>query len=269
MLILGFESTAHTFGAAVVESKIEGKSAKLTPANTKIISEIDVKYPSLKEGFIPRKLADFHAKNFDGILEGALEKAGASLSDLDAVCFSYGPGIGHSLHIGYIASKSISVSQKIPLVPVNHALAHIEVARFFSGHQDPLAIYVSGGNTQLLVLENSRKGLMRYRVLGETMDVGLGNTLDQLGRRLQLEPPDAVGVLKQASLGKNLIDLPYLVKGMSSSFSGMLTAAMKIDLRKNTVADLCYSAQEYCFSMLLETAERALTLSKKRAIVGV
>ncbi|MFH1750699.1 MAG: hypothetical protein ABH863_03415 [Candidatus Micrarchaeota archaeon] len=336
MLILGFESTAHTFGAAVVESKIglesPGKkgsaslgafnakirqnASKMSPSNTKILSETDMKYPSLKEGFIPRRLADFHAKNFDSIFEGALAGAKASLSDLDAVCYSYGPGIGHSLHIGYMAARSISVAMGIPLIPVNHALAHIEIARFHSGFKDPLAIYVSGGNTQVLALEkyhgsaasmhggskhsiqyqkmhpNSR----HYRILGETLDIGLGNCLDQLGRHLQLSPPDAVGVLKAAQKGSTLLDLPYIVKGMNTSYSGMLTAVKKIaagpkavnqngsgmleirsigniDTVRNSAIpkaeDICLSVQEYAFSMLLETAERALTLTKRKEIVGV
>ncbi|HLC48113.1 MAG TPA: hypothetical protein VJI13_03480 [Candidatus Norongarragalinales archaeon] len=325
MLILGFESTAHTFGAAVVESSHAswkksnspktrqhphaGKSAhpssnraQLAPNDTKIISETDSKYPSLKEGFIPRKLADFHSKNFDGILDSTLAEAGISLSDLDAVCYSYGPGIGHSLHIGYMAAKSISVSRRIPLVPVNHALAHIEIARFHSGFKDPLAIYVSGGNTQILVLENldgpgilpsgdapprnanpyhSKTSCKHYRILGETLDIGLGNYLDQVGRSLGLSPPDAVGVLKKAAEGKNLLPLPYIVKGMNTSYSGMLTAVRKLcggggkniakgkNLRSANIPDICLSAQEYAFSMLLETAERALTLTKKKEIVGV
>lgn len=308
MLILGFESTAHTFGAAVVESKVEFRgrapsahgrrgagsnisgahdSPPLNPDNTRIISETDIKFPSLKEGFIPRKLADFHAKNFDGILEGALEKAKISLPDLDAVCYSYGPGIGHSLHIGYMAAKSISISQEIPLVPVNHALAHIEIARFHSGFRDPLAIYVSGGNTQILVLEKmgeksslgpspnlgkNKTGHQssHYRILGETLDIGLGNYLDQVGRHLQLTPPDAVGVLKEAANGKNLLQLPYIVKGMNTSYSGMLTAVKKLYGGPDSdIPDICLSAQEYAFSMLLETAERALTLTRKKQIVGV
>ncbi len=270
MFILGFECTAHTFGAAVVESRIDrGKKAKLSKKNTKIVSEIDIKYPSLKEGFIPRKLADFHAKNFDSIISGALSKAHVAISDLDAVCYSYGPGIGHCLHLGYIAAKALSVSQKIPLVPVNHALSHIEIARFHSGFDDPLAIYVSGGNTQVLVLEELSGDSRRYRVLGETLDIGLGNFLDQLGRHLQLSPPDAVGVMREAANGRNLVDLPYVVKGMNASFSGILTAARKIDTQKIPIPDICYSSQEYAFSALLEASERAFTLTRKKQITGV
>ncbi|MFH0972181.1 MAG: UGMP family protein [Candidatus Micrarchaeota archaeon] len=274
MLILGFESTAHTFGAAVVESKVDlsaagkAKAHPLTPQNTKIISETDMKFPSLKEGFIPRRLADFHAKNFDRILDATLEKAKITLSDLDAVCYSYGPGIGHCLHLGHVAAKSISVSKNIPIMPVNHALSHIEIGRFLFSCKDPLAIYVSGGNTQIMVLENGKKK-RHYRVLGETLDIGLGNFLDHVGRHFQLSPPDAVGVMNEAVNGKNLIDLPYIVKGMNASFSGVLTAAIKLNPAKHSISDICYSAQEYAFSALLEASERALTLTRKREIIGV
>mgnify|MGYP001559029423 CR=1 FL=1 len=267
MMILGFESTAHTFGAAVVESFAK-KGDDLSPKNTKIISENDKKYPSLKEGFIPRKLADFHAKNFDGILGNTLKTAGVAISDLDAVCYSYGPGIGHSLHVGYIAAKSISVSRNIPLIPVNHALSHIEIARFHSGFKDPLAIYVSGGNTQLLVLEKF-DNFAKYKVLGETLDIGIGNFLDHVGRHFMLSPPDAVGVLKEAQKGKQLVDMPYSIKGMNTSYTGLLTTAIKMDPKKIPIEDICLSSQEYAFSMLLEASERALALTGKKQIVGV
>jgi glycoprotease/Kae1 family metallohydrolase len=154
-------------------------------------------------------------------------------------------------------------------VPVNHALAHLEIARFHSGFQDPLAIYVSGGNTQILVLEKMPNGNRKYRVLGETLDIGLGNYLDQVGRHLQLTPPDAVGVLKEAQKGNNLIDLPYVIKGMNTSYSGMLTTIKKMEIKKEKIPEICLSAQEYAFSMLLEASERALSLTKKKEIIGV
>ncbi len=264
MLVLGIECTAHTLGASVVQ----GNPAKpFSASSTRILSNVNAKFPASAEGFIPRKLADHHAKNFKSVASSALGQAGVSPGELDAVAYSYGPGIGHSLHVGLVAAKSFSLALGIPLVGVNHALAHVEVARFFCGLHDPLAVYVSGGNTQVLSLEGAR-GSRRYRVLGETLDIGLGNLLDLLGRRMGLEPPDAVGVLKAAQKGRTLLDLPYSVKGMNASYTGLLTAAEKL---RGTARpeDLCFSVQETAFSMLCETAEKALVISKKKQLVLV
>ncbi|MFH1106934.1 MAG: tRNA (adenosine(37)-N6)-threonylcarbamoyltransferase complex transferase subunit TsaD [Candidatus Micrarchaeota archaeon] len=263
MIILGIECTAHTFGVAVASGDPRTPYSK---RSTSILSNSSAKFPSLREGFIPRKLADHHALHFRSVAVEALERAKISPRDLDGVAYSYGPGLGHSLHVGHVAARAFSESLGIPLVGVNHALAHVEVGRFFCGLHDPLVAYVSGGNTQLLVLEG-RRGSMRYRVLGETLDIGLGNLLDLVGRDLGLSPPDAVGVLKAAAKGRTMLDLPYSVKGMNLSFAGMLTAARR--LRGAAAADLCYSVQETAFSMLCETAEKALVVSKKRQVLLV
>jgi len=257
--ILGIESTAHTLGVSVIE--FNGKTPD--PDNTRVLSNVVEKYPSTEEGYIPRKLADHHAKLFRPTLDKALLQSKTNAGELNAIAYSQGPGIGHCLHAGYIAAKSLSEFLGVPLVPVNHAVAHVEVTRFFTRAQNPLVVYVSGGNSQIFALEEGK-----YRVFGETLDIGVGNLLDHVGRLLELEPPDAVGVIKMAAEGKKLLPLPYTVKGMSFAFSGMLTSLKKMNLRtRQEKADACFSAQETAFSMLVEAAERCLCHTRNPEVV--
>lgn len=253
-LVLGIESSAHTLGVAVASGAKGGR----------ILSNCSAKYASLKEGYIPRKLADHHAENLQKVLAQALQKAGVKLSDIDFVAYTQGPGMGHCLKVGYDAARSISAFTGAPLVPVNHAIAHAEIVRHFAKAKDPLVVYVSGGNTQILYQEKNR-----YKVIGETLDIGIGNFLDLLGRSLDLEPPDAVGVLLLAAKpGRKYTELPYIVKGMSVSYSGMLTYCQKVAKEgKASKDDLCYSGQETAFAALCEASERALLHTGKREVL--
>jgi len=229
-----------------------------------VLSNCTAKYPSLKEGYVPRKLAESHARNIRALLEETVSKAKINFSDLDFVAYTRGPGMGHCLSVGSDAAKALGSALGIPVIGVNHALAHAEIVRYLSKANDPLVVYVSGGNTQILCIENGR-----YRVLGETLDMGIGNFLDMLGRSLNLNPPDAVGVLKLAALpGCNYVPMPYVVKGMSVSYSGMLTYCQKMAQSGGASAkDICYSAQETAFAALCEATERALLLKRKKEIV--
>ncbi len=260
MIVLGIESTAHTFSIAIAQRK-RGK--------VQILSNIVDKYPSSLEGYIPRKLADHHADVFSQVLQNAVDAAGISLNDIGAVAFSQGSGIGHCLHVGYVAAKTISNVLGVPLVPVNHSISHIEIGKeLYCKSSDPLVVYVSGGNTQIMALDKQAR---RYHVYGETIDIGLGNLVDVVGRKLKLDPPDAVGVVNAALRGKNYINLPYTVRGMNLAFSGLLTYIEKKLApqvgAKYTVEDVCFSAQETAFAMLCEAVERALCHTNKKEVL--
>ena len=266
MLTLGIESTAHTFSIAIVEKTARGKGGRF-----KVLSNVADKYPSTSEGYIPWKLADHHALVFPAVLEKALAAAHVQLKEISAVAFSQGSGLGHCLHIGYVAAKSIASLLRVPLVGVNHSVAHIEVGKEFNcTTSDPLVVYVSGGNTQIMALDRRAK---RYHVYGETIDLGLGNFVDVLGRQLNLQPPDAVGVLTEAAKpGSRFVTLPYTVRGMNLAFSGLQTYIAKklvpqVKSGKLSAADVCFSSQETAFAMLCEATERALTHTKKKEIL--
>jgi N6-L-threonylcarbamoyladenine synthase len=266
--VLAIECTAHTLGAAVVEKSLAGR---VNLKSTAILSNEYDRYPALKEGFIPRKLADHHARVFRKVVDCALKKSSVKIKDIDAFAYSQGPGIGHCLHVGFTGASSLSTLCSKPLIPVNHTVAHSEVGRYWFGFDDPLVVYVSGGNTQIAALAKE-KDAKYYRVLGETLDVGIGNFLDVLGRSIDgVNPPNAVGVIKCAQeADKNeLLDLPYTVKGMDLAFSGLLTASLREISNGRSKQQVCFSAQETALSMLVEACERALCHADKKQVLLV
>lgn len=141
----------------------------------------------------------------------------------------------------------------MPLVGVNHCVAHLEVGRALMGCEDPVLLYASGGNTQVIAYAAGR-----YRVFGETLDIGIGNMLDKYGRAAGLPFPSGPALERLARGGRRLLPLPYSVKGMDVAFSGMLTSALQMRADGATAEDLAMSLQEVAFAMLVEVAERAM-----------
>ncbi|MEM3422447.1 MAG: KEOPS complex N(6)-L-threonylcarbamoyladenine synthase Kae1 [Candidatus Bilamarchaeaceae archaeon] len=249
MKVLGIECTAHTLGIGVYDSEKD-----------KILAnEINTYKPPKGQGMLPRELADHHAVVFGEVLKGALEKSNCSLLDIDIFAFSQGPGIGAPLSVGCAASKYLSLKYKKPLVGVNHCHAHVEITRHISGFKDPLVLYLSGGNSQIIIKE--KKG---YHILGETLDIGLGNLFDSFARSIGIEGHGSA--LESFSKGGKYIELPYSVKGMNLVFSGLLTQAQKIAKEKDK-KDVAFSLMETAFAMSCEATERALFLTKKKQLL--
>jgi N6-L-threonylcarbamoyladenine synthase len=196
------------------------------------------------------------------IIEEALSKAGLNGEDIDVFAYSIGPGMGQCLRVASIAAKALSMRFKKPLVGANHCVAHLEIGKFMNKFKDPLYVFASGGNTQLIALSFGR-----YRVFGETLDISVGNLLDALGRTLKIGFPGVPKIDKIAKKGK-YIELPYLVKGTDLSYSGMLTKCKQLVGSKKP-EDICFSVQETAFSMLVEVAERALAQTKKKEVVVI
>ncbi len=329
MTILGIESTAHTFGVGVVK-------------NGKILSNVKRTYTTEEGGIIPMDAAKHHFENKNEIYFEALDKAGIKEKDIDAIAFSQGPGLAPCLIEGMKFAKELSkrlgslqsrlqidkINNKkthcsldiinsrtfqaqrdkssIPIIPVNHCIAHLEVGKT-TGAKDPVMLYVSGANTQVISYEEGR-----YRIFGETLDIGVGNFIDNFARLAGIGFPGGPSIEKLAKKGKNYIELPYKVKGMDIALSGILTNLKqkieKINRKKETpahpcsqiddsdnkktrgsfniisskisratlerdnsytLADLAFSMQETVFAMLVETAERALAhTGKKELLLG-
>ena len=249
-ITLGIESTAHTFGVSIVK-------------DTKILSNERHMYKTKKGGIIPAQLSEHHVKHCDEVLKHALKKAEVSIEDADLVAFSQSPGIGHALRIGATMARSISLLHNIPLIGVNHCIAHLEIGKWFSKGKDPILLYCSGANTQIIAYEAGK-----YRIFGETLDTGIGNFLDSFGRELGLGFPAGPEIEKLAKKSRNYIVLPYSVKGMDLSFSGIFTNLRnKIKSKKFKKEDLCFSTQETVFAMLVEVAERAMAHCDKKELV--
>jgi universal protein Kae1 len=248
MKVLGIESTAHTFGVGIVD---DGKI---------IANERDTLKP-LSGGIIPREAASHHYRFAPTILKNALNKSGLKLKDIDLFAFSQGPGIIPALKVGYQLSTFLSKKYKKKLIGVNHCIAHLEIARLYTGMNDPVMLYVSGGNTQVITYYNKS-----YIVFGETQDIGVGNLLDKTGRRMGIPFPAGPEIEKLAMKSKKYIELPYSIKGMDVSFSGLETFVSKL-IGKEKNEDIAFSLQETVFSMLIEASERAMAYCTKNSLV--
>ncbi|KAL6580703.1 Gcp2p [Orobanche minor] len=173
--------------------------------------------------------------------------------------------------VSAIVVRILSQLWKKPIIAVNHCVAHIEMGRIVTGADDLVVLYVSGGNTQVIAYSEGR-----YRIFGETIDIAVGNCLDRFARILTLSNDLSPGynIEQLAKKGEKLIDLPYVVKGMDVSFSGILsyieaTAEEKLKNHECTHADLCYSLQETLFAMLVEITERAMAHCEKKDVLIV
>ncbi len=244
MLTLGIESSAHTFGAGIVD-------------NGKILANEKLMYDVGSHGMIPGKVAETHVKNASAVIRSALEKAGVKAAEIEGVGYTKGPGIGPCLQIGQLSAKTVANRLKVKIVPVNHAVAHAEITKHEGKMKDPIILYVSGGNSQLLKITDDP--FRHYQILGETFDIGVGNMIDAFARELKLKPAWGSTVAKLALDGR-YVPMPYTVKGMDFAFTGLLTNASSL-AKSHSKEDLCYSIQETAFSMLCEATERALLLT--------
>ena len=160
-------------------------------------------------------------------------------------------------------AKELASKLNVPLVGVNHCISHLEIGKLMTKAKNPVLLYASGANTQIIAYDGGK-----YRVFGETLDQGVGNALDQFARHIGLGFPGGPKIEKLALNGKNYIELPYVVKGMDVSFSGILTnLKQKHNSKKFTNEDLAYSFQETIFAMLVEVSERAMAHTGKNELV--
>jgi N6-L-threonylcarbamoyladenine synthase/protein kinase Bud32 len=252
VICIGLEGTAEKTGVGIVDS--DGHVLALQ--GRALLPE--------KGGIHPREAAQHHAENLVPLIKKSLDEANLSLEDLDMVAFARGPGLGPALRTVATAARSLALSLDVPIVGVNHCIGHIEIGRLTTGCQDPLTLYVSGGNTQVTAFDAGR-----YQIFGETLDIAIGNCLDQFARTVGLGHPGGPRVEELALASDNYLKLPYTVKGMDLSFSGLLTAAIRKYESGAALEDVCHSLQETAFAMLVEVTERALAHSKKSEVLLV
>ena len=258
MWTLGIESTAHTLSFGLVDN-----NGIPYPASTSTIK------PE-KGGIHPREAADHHKEAAARLLQSALSSQSIAASDISAIAYSQGPGLGPCLRIGASIARGLSAKFDVPLIGVNHCVAHIEIGRQQCGCDDPVLLYVSGGNTQVIArLEG------KYRVLGETLDIGIGNMLDKFARVQGIPFPGGPVIEKLAAQWLNDnpnptmegLELPYAVRGMDLAFSGVLTAALRLVENGKPLEAVCWSLQEHVFSACVEVAERALAHTGKTELL--
>jgi N6-L-threonylcarbamoyladenine synthase/protein kinase Bud32 len=251
--ILGIEGTAWAASAAVHDT-----------ATDETVIETEAYQPE-SGGIHPREAAEHMGEQVPEVVERALaiarEMHEGDGPPVDAVAFSRGPGLGPCLRIVGTAARAVSQRLDVPLVGVNHMVAHLEIGRHESGFDSPVCLNASGANAHVLGFRNGR-----YRVLGETMDTGVGNAIDKFTRHLGWSHPGGPKVEEAATEGE-YVDLPYVVKGMDFSFSGIMSAAKQAVDDGEAVGDVCCGLQENIFAMLTEVSERALSLTGSDELV--
>lgn len=249
LVSLGIESTAHTFSVGVIDE------------TGNVIAEEKSTFVPKEGGLVPRELAVHHMNVAPQVLEKIRKRI--NLKSVDLIAFSQGMGMPNALKVGASVARYLALELDKPLVGVNHAIAHIEIGKLMTKSKDPVILYLSGGNTQILALVGKR-----YRIFGETEDIAIGNAIDSLAREIGISPPYGPNFDKVAKRGR-YIELPYVVKGMDVSFSGILTQALKMFEKGVSKRDICYSFQETCFAMLAEVTERALAHTEKEEVLLV
>lgn len=250
MKCLGIESTAHTFGIGIADS--DGKI---------LSNEWDLFRPKTGWGIAPMEAAGHHENVSRDVLKKNLEKAKITMKDIDLIAVSQGPGLPPCLHKGMNFAKNLAKKHGKPLVGVNHCVAHVEIGKLMTGAEDPVTLYVSGANTQTLAFVSGK-----YRVFGETQDIGIGNALDKFGRESGLRFPAGPKIENNAK-GGTYQELPYTVKGMDLSFSGIITEAGRRVKKGESLQNICFSLQETVFAMLTEVTERAMAHTGKTEVM--
>jgi len=254
MITIGIEGTAHSIGVGIVED-IEDMCH---------IHANEIKTYSPKEGGIhPREAANHHTTHIASLLDTAVQKAQIKYSEIDLVSFSKGPGLGPCLRTAATAARALALTLKKPIIGVNHCVAHLEIGRgTIQQCHDPVLLYTSGANTQVIAFAEGK-----YRVFGETLDIGIGNCLDKFGRSIGLPFPSGPQIEKLARHSNSYLSLPYTIKGMDIAFSGLLTAAQQYAKEGKPIPDICYSLQETTFAALTEVTERAMAHTEKQEVL--
>ncbi|CAL1696129.1 unnamed protein product [Somion occarium] len=274
-IALGLEGSANKLGAGIIKHSPDG--------STEVLANVRHTYITPPgEGFLPRDTAQHHRTWALSVINDALKKANVSLHDIDCICYTKGPGMGAPLTSVALVARTLSLLYHKPLVGVNHCVGHIEMGRQITAAKNPVVLYVSGGNTQVIAYSQQC-----YRIFGETLDIAVGNCLDRFARVINLsnDPSPGYNIEQEAKKGKRLLPLPYATKGMDVSLSGILTSIETYTQDKRyrpdgpindtdsdiiTPQDLCFSLQETVFAMLVEITERAMAHigSKEVLIVG-
>jgi N6-L-threonylcarbamoyladenine synthase len=269
-VVLGMEGSANKVGVGIV--RYRPSSSSNAKATYHILANPRKTYIApTGQGFLPKETAWHHQQHIVALVKVALQEAFPEEAEgdwptlLSAIAYTKGPGMGGPLISVAVCARTLSLLWKIPLLGVNHCVGHIEMGRIATGASNPVVLYVSGGNTQVIAYSDQR-----YRIFGETIDIAIGNCLDRFARVIGLsnDPSPGYNIEQEAKKGQTYIPLPYVVKGMDVSFSGILTQVEQL-AKTHSKEDLCFSLQETLFAMLVETTERAMAHTGQNQVLIV
>ncbi len=217
MLVIGIESSCDETAAAVVRDKKEILSSV-------IASQIDTH--KAFGGVVPEVASRIHVENISGVIQQAIDEAGISMEDVDAVAVTAGPGLVGCLHVGVQGAKTLAAVWKKPLIPVHHLAGHIYANELVTDLQFPLvALVVSGGNSELVYMKDENS----FEILGQTQDDAIGEAYDKVARVMGLGYPGGPVIDKLAQQGEAVYDLPEpKTQGRYDfSFSGLKSGVLQ------------------------------------------
>ena len=255
ILTLGIESSCDETSAAVLRG---GRTVLSNVISTQI--PIHQKFG----GVVPEIASRKHIVNIMPVIDEAVRQAGVTLTDIDQVAVTYGPGLVGSLLVGVTAAKTVAYAHSLPLVPVNHMAGHIYAARFAGELKFPaLALLVSGGHTELVFM----KGPYDFRIIGETRDDACGEAYDKVGRVLGLSYPAGKQIDEMAHKGHDTFNFPRAMEkedNFDFSFSGLKSAFINTVHHADQIGekldanDLAASFQQSVVDVLAEKTVRCL-----------
>jgi len=261
-VILGIESSCDETAIAITRDGV----LLCNVVSTQI--DVHQKYG----GVMPEIASRLHTENILIVLKEALEKSKISLSEIDAIAVTRGPGLIGALHVGMQAAKTLALTLNKPLIPVHHLAAHIYANEFVTPLKFPLlAVIVSGGNTEFVIMKDH----LQFEIIGETKDDAIGECYDKVARVLGLGYPGGIPVDRLAQTGVHTYKLPspMLKDGYDFSFSGLKTNI--INLVNNAkqrgedinVANLCTSFQETAMDVIISKAVKAAQAFKAKQVI--
>jgi N6-L-threonylcarbamoyladenine synthase len=270
---LGIETSCDETAAAVVE---DGRLI----LSSVVASQVDLhaKYG----GVFPEVASRQHIKTIYPVIEEALQQAHLTLSDVDAIAVTRGPGLPGSLVVGMNAAKGLALGSHLPLIGVSHLEGHLYSAWLYKADTNPtdepefplVGLIVSGGHTELVIMKDH----LQYQHLGATLDDAAGEAFDKVARLLGLEYPGGPSIQNASVEGNPLAyNFPraWLEDSWDFSFSGLKTAVMRevrqIDTTQKPlpVADLAASFQAAVVDVLTtKTVKAAREYSAKNMLVA-
>lgn len=263
-LILAVESSCDETSVAVIEN------------GERILSNIiatQINSHKRFGGVVPEIASRHHVEQITICMQEALEEAGISIHDLDAVAVTYGPGLVGALLIGLSAAKAFAFAHSLPLIGINHMAGHIQAACFEKSFTYPaMALVVSGGHTELVYM--SEEG--QYEIVGETRDDAAGEAYDKVGRVLGLSYPSGKEIDELAHEGQDCFNFPRAMireEHLDFSFSGLKSAFINTvhnaEQRGETLdkKDLAASFQAAVVDVLVEKTMKALDRYETKELV--
>lgn len=258
--VLGIETSCDETAASVV---VLGNDARPTILSNVVLSQIEEH--AAFGGVVPEIAARAHVEALDSIVEAALADSGLSLSEIDAVAATAGPGLVGGLIVGLMTAKAMAAAAGKPLMAINHLEGHALTARLTEGLDFPyLLLLVSGGHTQIVAV----RGVGDYERWATTIDDALGEAFDKTAKMLGLPYPGGPNVEKAAAKGDaSRFDFPRPMKGAAQpdfSFSGLKTAVRQAasaiaPLTEQDVCDICASFQVAVADTLADRVSRTMT----------